>query len=225
MGFIADNLQKVRSLVPEGVRLVAVSKTHPTGSILEAWEAGQRCFGENKAQELATKAPLLPGDIEWHFIGHLQTNKVKLVIPWVHTIHSVDSLKLLREIDAAALKEERPVKCLLQFHIATEETKFGLSWQEAEEIMHGLSQQSLHLASLCGVMGMATYTTDENLIEQEFRNLATIFRQLKQTWFAKDSEFKEISMGMTDDYPLAIQAGSTMVRVGSGIFGTRNNLP
>ena len=222
---IAENLKYIRTQIPENVKLVAVSKTKPIADLEEAYAAGQRDFGENKVQELTQKQPHLPNDIRWHFIGHLQTNKVKFIAPFVHLIHGVDSLKLLKEIDKQAQKNNRIIDCLLEFHIAEEETKFGLNLQEAEQVLSGIVEThncaSLQNARICGVMGMATFTDDQDQIRREFRNLHQIFQILKKKYFADQPHFCEISMGMSDDFPIAVEEGSTMVRVGSTIFGSR----
>ena len=203
-------------------RLIAVSKTHPEELIQEAYDAGQRIFGENKAQEMAAKQPNLPQNIEWHMIGHLQTNKVKYIAPFVNTIQSVDSLKVLEEIEKQAAKHNRKINCLLQFHIAEEETKFGLSEAEAIEILNSESYKNMHHVQMTGIMGIATNTEDQNQLRKEFNHLRGIFENLKQQFFPTDPTFKEISMGMSSDYALAIAAGSTYIRVGSAIFGHRN---
>jgi len=221
---IAENLQKIVKTIPVGVKLVAVSKTKPNECIEEAYMAGQRIFGENRPQELQQKAADLPNDIEWHFIGHPQSKQVKYFAPFVHMIHAVDSLKLLEVIDKEAIKNNRTINCLLQFHIADEETKFGLSLIEAEEILSSDEYRELKNIQICGVMGMATYTDDEYQIRTEFKNLKSIFDSLKDNFFSGSSAFKEISMGMSGDYLIAIEEGSTMVRVGSSIFGVRNYL-
>ncbi|KAA9346022.1 YggS family pyridoxal phosphate-dependent enzyme [Adhaeribacter soli] len=211
-----------KKLEGSNCRLIAVSKTHPEALIQEAYDAGQRIFGENKAQEMAAKQPNLPQDIEWHMIGHLQTNKVKYIAPFVHTIQSVDSLKVLEEIEKQAAKHNRKINCLLQFHIAEEETKFGLSEAEANEILQSESYRNMQHVQLTGVMGIATNTENEDQLRKEFAHLRTIFENLKQQFFPTDAVFKEISMGMSSDYELAIAAGSTFIRVGSAIFGNRN---
>lgn len=218
---ITENLKKIRSTVPEGTRLIAVSKTKPVEDLREAYAAGQRLFGENKAQEMRDKHAVLPEDIEWHFIGHLQTNKIKYIIPFVSLIHSIDSLELLMAVEKEATKHNRVVDCLLQFHIATEETKFGLSMEEATALLTSDAYHSMQHVRLVGVMGMATNTTDMVLVRNEFRRLKEIFAELKQRYFADSEAFKEISMGMSHDYAIAIEEGSTMVRVGSSIFGAR----
>ncbi len=219
---ISENIHSIKQHLPLQVKLVAVSKTKPADAILEAYNAGQRVFGENKAQEMATKQAVLPRDIDWHFIGHLQSNKVKYIAPFVSMIHSVDSLKLLVEIDRMALKNSRVVKCLLQFYIASEETKFGLSLDEAVDILFSEEYAKLHNIEICGVMGMASYSQNQELIREEFLTLKKKFEFLKERFFAETPSFCEISMGMSDDYLLAIDCGSTMVRIGSTIFGRRN---
>jgi hypothetical protein len=219
---IAENIEKVKTNLPENVRLVAVSKTKPAELLREAYDCGQRAFGENKVQEMVWKFDELPKDIEWHFIGHLQTNKIKYIAPFVHLIHGVDSFKLLKSIDAEAKKVGRIIPCLLQFHIAEEETKFGLSMQEATEMMNSTEFKVLGNVKISGVMGMATYTDDENQIRKEFSNLKKYFEKLKSEFFTANFDFKEISMGMSGDYLIAIEEGSTMVRIGSTIFGERN---
>ena len=218
---IHENISHVLATLPAGVQLVAVSKTKPVEDILQAYDAGQRLFGENKAQELAAKQAQLPGDILWHFIGHLQTNKVKYIAPFVTLIHAVDSLKLLSEINKQAVKNNRVIDCLLEFHIAREESKFGLSQDGADELLRSEEYGELKNIRICGVMGMATYTDDQQQIGEEFRSLKVIFDRLKQKYFSGREYFKEVSMGMSGDYHLAVQEGATLVRVGSGIFGTR----
>lgn len=208
--------------LPEEVKLVAVTKTKPVEEILEVYRAGHRLFGENKVQELLPKYEALPKDIEWHMIGHLQTNKVKHIAPFVGMIHSVDSLKLLKAIDKEAAKNKRFIPCLLQFHVAEEETKFGLSLDEALDILRSEDFANLRNISIRGVMGMATFTDDETKVHREFRHLKHIFDHLKKDVFSQDSGFCEISMGMSDDCRIAIAEGSTMIRVGSSIFGSRN---
>lgn len=220
---IAANIEKIRQQLPADVKLIAVSKTHPVELIHEAYLAGQRAFGENKVQEMLSKQPLLPADIEWHLIGHLQSNKVKYIAPFVHLIHSVDSEKLLEVINKEGVKNNRIIPCLLQIHIAEEETKFGLNREE----LFGLLQQNFPNVSVRGLMGMATNTEDSTLVEQEFRKLKNLFDELKtaasgQRYPLLDATvFDTLSMGMSNDYQLAINCGSTMVRVGSLIFGAR----
>jgi len=220
---ISENLHFFqRQLEGTGCRLVTVTKTHSVEKLREAYDAGARLFGENKVQEMAAKHPELPTDIEWHLIGHLQTNKVKYIAPFVHTIQSVDSLKLLLEIEKQAAKHSRVVRGLLQFHIAAEETKTGLSLPEAEEILQSEAFRNLRHVRLTGVMGIATNISDEAQLRQEFRELRGYFEQLKARYFADTDDFQEISMGMSADYRLAIEEGSTLIRVGSAIFGSRN---
>ncbi len=219
---IAENLEKIRQTVPNGVTLVAVSKTKPVEDLQAAYDAGQRVFGENHALEMRDKHEALPKDIQWHFIGHLQTNKIKYIIPFVSLIHSVDSPKLLHEINKEAAKKGRRVDCLLQFHIATEETKFGLDYDEASAMLRSDDYKAMQNINIVGVMGMATNTDDMALVRSEFRNLKGIFEKLKAEFFADKQDFAQISMGMSGDYPIAIEEGSTLVRVGSAIFGARN---
>ena len=218
---VAKNIEKIRKNLADQVQLVAVSKTKPDELILEAYQTGQRAFGENKVQELVTKHENLPKDIEWHFIGHVQTNKVKYIAPFIHLIHGVDSFKLLKTIDSEAKKVNRVIPCLLQFHIAEEETKFGFSFEEVEKILASEDFLKLKHVQITGVMGMATYTDDEAQIRKEFSTLKIYFDKLKTNYFSGKTEFKEISMGMSGDYLLAIETGSTMVRIGSTIFGER----
>lgn len=218
---IKENLDQFKKALLHHVQLVAVSKTKPESDILIAYNCGQRIFGENKVQELSNKHPQLPSDIEWHFIGHLQSNKVKYIAPFVSLIHGVDSLKLLKEINKQALKSNRTINCLLQFHIASEETKFGLNYEEAVEILNSESFALIKNVNIAGVMGMATYTNDEGVVRKEFKHLKEIFNDLKQEFFQYNENFKEISMGMSDDYTIAIEEGSTIVRIGSAIFGAR----
>ena len=218
---IAENIRQIRERIPENVTLIAVSKYQPITSIKEAYMAGQLIFGENRTQEIKEKHQLLPKDIQWHFIGHLQTNKVKYIIPCVSMIHSVDSAKLLQEINRLAEKNNRTVDCLLQFYIATEESKFGFSLLEAEEMLSSEEFQTWKNIRLCGVMGMATFTDNQDVIRSEFKALKEYFLVLKNNYFRCQDAFKEISMGMTDDYLIAIEEGSTMVRIGSAIFGER----
>lgn len=202
-------------------RLVAVSKTHPKEAILKIYHQGQRIFGENRPQEMLEKQAALPADIQWHLIGHLQTNKVKAIAPFVSLIHSVDSLRLLQEIDKQALKNQRIQDCLLQFHIAQEETKFGLSEAEALAILQSPTFASLKNIRICGVMGMASFTEDKAQVRMEFRHLKSIFERLKARFFQDSAYFCEISMGMSGDWEIALEEGSTLVRIGSLIFGAR----
>ncbi len=219
---IAENIDLVKAHLPQQVQLLAVSKTKPAELLMEAYNHGQRAFGENKVQEMVQKFEELPKDIEWHFIGHMQTNKVKYIAPFVHLIHGVDSFKLLKTINTEARKINRIIPCLLQFHIAEEETKFGLSLTEAEEMLISNEFSQLRNVQISGVMGMATYTDDEAQIRKEFANLRTYFESLKSAYFAESPDFKEISMGMSGDYLIAVEEGSTIVRIGSTIFGERN---
>lgn len=218
---IAESIRQIRSELPAGVRLVAVSKFHPNEAIEEAYRAGQRIFGESKVQEMTAKHDSLPQDIEWHFIGHLQTNKVKYIVPYVALIHGIDSFKLLTEVDKQAGKVGRRVDCLLQLHIAREETKFGFSFDECRQMLAEGQWRQLQHVRLCGLMGMATNTDNTTQIKEEFESLSQFFREVKATWFADDDAFRELSMGMSHDYHEAIAAGSTLVRVGSKIFGER----
>lgn len=218
---IAGNLQKVLAELPTGVRLVAVSKFHPNEAIEEAYKAGQRIFGESRAQELKAKHETLPQDIEWHFIGSLQTNKIKYIIPYVALIHGIDSYYLLTEVNKHAAKVDRTVDCLLQLHIAQEETKSGFTFDECRNMLDKEKWQSLSNIRICGLMGMATFTDSQEQIAKEFRSLSDFFNEVKEKHFAGNLEFHELSMGMSDDYPLAIEYGSTLVRIGSKIFGNR----
>lgn len=215
---VKDKLAFIQNQIPGTVTLVAVSKTQTVSAIQEAYDFGQRVFGENKVQELADKYTLLPKDIKWHVIGHLQTNKVKYIAPFVTLIHSVDSLKLLQEINKQALNNERIIDCLLQFHIAQEETKFGLSIEETQEFLDSIDFALLKNVRIVGIMGMASFTSDSNQVRGEFKTLKSIYDQLKSDYFSAENSFKEISMGMSGDFQLAIEEGSTMVRVGSSIF-------
>ena len=218
---IAANIISLKQLLSPSVRLVAVSKTRPVADIMEAYNAGQRCFGENRVQEILQKKDHLPRDIEWHLIGHLQRNKVKFIVPFISMIQSVDSLKLLSAINEEASKISRVVDILLQVHIAREETKFGFSREELEEMMSSAELAGLKHTRICGVMGMATFTSDFVQVQMEFRSLAELFSELKKKYFHADEHFREISMGMSGDYEIAIKEGSTIIRVGSLIFGER----
>jgi len=219
---IQNNLQAVKGQINKRALLVAVSKTKPNEDLMEAYEAGQRVFGENKVQELTAKYESMPKDIEWHMIGHLQSNKVKYIAPFVSLIHGVDSEKLLKTINKEGKKNNRKIPCLLQVHIAEEESKFGFSEEEIQSMLTEELLSTLDFIDIKGVMGMATYTSDEAQIRKEFRSLKQIFDNLKHSVFAAKEDFSEISMGMSGDYVLAIEEGSTMVRVGSSIFGARN---
>jgi len=215
---ITENLIYINSQLPAGVKLIAVSKTKSIEEIMEAYDAGQRLFGENKVHELTSKWQQLPKDVEWHYIGHLQTNKVKQLMPYVSVIHSVDSLKLLSVINREAEKISRIIPVLLEFHIAAEESKFGLSLSGAEEILTSAEMARMNNVRMSGVMGMATFTDDEKLIRSEFEHLRSLFNIIKAKFFQGYDQFCEISMGMSDDFPIAVSAGSTMVRIGSKIF-------
>ena len=219
---IKENLERIKATIPEHVTLVAVSKTKPISDIQEAYDAGHRTFGENYPQELRDKHEALPKDIQWHFIGHLQTNKIKYIIPFVTLIHSIDSANLLEAVNKEAKKHERVADCLLQFHIAQEETKFGLDLEEARQLLESDTFKNMENIRVCGVMGMATFTDDEEEVRKEFQHLKAIFDTLKQDYFAGQPQFKEISMGMSEDYPIAIEEGATLVRIGSKIFGPRH---
>lgn len=219
---IADKIKSIAESLPAGVRLVAVSKFHPVEAVRDAYDAGQRVFGESHVQELVGKHDVLPDDVEWHFIGHLQTNKVKYIVPFVSLIHGIDSLKLLVAVNKEAEKINRIVPCLLQVHIATEDTKFGFSTAECRDLLASGVWKDLKFVHLCGLMGMATYTEDKVQIAGEFHTLKLLFDEIKQMYFPKDESFKELSMGMSSDYPLALKEGSTLVRVGTYIFGERD---
>lgn len=218
---LSENLDYIKSQIPEGVTLVAVSKTKPHELIIEAYDAGQRVFGENRVQELIEKQDALPKDIEWHMIGHLQTKKVKSIASFVTLIHAVDTPKLLVEIDKQGKKNDRKINCLLQFHIAEEETKYGFSAEEVKALLQSEEVKQLENVQIAGVMGMASFTSDQRQVREEFKVLKTIFNDLKSSFFSTDDEFKIISMGMSGDYEIAISEGSNMVRVGSSIFGAR----
>jgi PLP dependent protein len=211
----------IKELEGTNARLVAVSKTKPNEQLMALYDKNQRVFGENYVQELVDKYASLPKDIEWHFIGHLQSNKVKYIAPFVTMIHAIDTFKLLQEIDKQALKNNRIIKCLLQFHIAEEESKFGFDRQEALSFLESDAFKQLKNIELCGVMGMATFTENKTQVKREFQELKSIFDTLKTNYFSDKTAFKDISMGMSDDYQLAIAEGSTMVRIGSLIFGKR----
>ena len=218
---IKTELQKIWNELPEGVRLVAISKYHPVEVIKEAYSVGQRLFGENHVQELTRKEAILPKDIEWHFTGHLQTNKVKYIAPFISLIHAVDTEKLLREIDKQGKKVNRRIPCLLQIHIAKEQTKFGFSPEELEDFLATGRFKDYENAEIHGLMCMATFTNDTNQVNDEFALAHQIFLSLKARYFADNPAFSELSMGMSDDYPIAIRNGSTLVRIGTRIFGER----
>jgi pyridoxal phosphate enzyme (YggS family) len=219
---IGKNIREIVRCLPGNVRLVAVSKTKPNEDIMAAYDVGQRVFGENKVQDLTKKYDELPKDIEWHFIGHPQSNKVKYIAPFIKLIHGVESIKLLKTINKEAGKNERTINVLLQFHIAEESTKFGLSENEAVALLESAEFKELKNVEIVGVMGMATYTDDEIQIRKEFAKLKSIFNTLKNRYFSGVENFTEISMGMSGDYQIAIDEGSTLIRVGSKIFGKRN---
>ncbi|MFN5621954.1 MAG: YggS family pyridoxal phosphate-dependent enzyme [Flavobacteriales bacterium] len=222
MASITENLAALNQEIPSGVLLIAVSKTKPVALLEEAYSAGQRAFGENYVQELTEKQPQLPSDIDWHFIGHLQSNKVKYIAPFVHCIHGVDSFKLLNEISKQAIKQHRTIRCLLQVHIASEETKFGFSPDELLTAAESFQPLEYPGVAITGLMGMASFTDDESQIRTEFKSLKTLFDKLKAGAFHPIASFTELSMGMSSDWKIAVQEGSTMIRVGSSIFGSRN---
>ncbi|CAN1520471.1 COG0325 Predicted enzyme with a TIM-barrel fold [Flavobacteriaceae bacterium] len=217
---IKENLLKIKSSLPENVTLVAVSKTKPIANLLEAYNAGQRIFGENKIQEMTEKWEEMPKDIQWQMIGHIQTNKVKFMAPFVSLIHGVDSLKLLEEINKQALKNNRIIDCLLQIHIAEEETKFGLNEDELKDLLASETFKNLNNIKIIGLMGMATFTENQDQIKKEFEHLKSIFDTIKSLSIV-NCQLSILSMGMSGDYQLAISCGSTMVRIGSSIFGGR----
>lgn len=219
---VKDNLLKIRQSIPSNVTLIAVSKNKPAEDILEAYQAGQRVFGENKAQEMKEKYALLPKDIQWHMIGHLQENKVKYVVPFVSMIHSVDSLKILLAINKRALLCNRVVDCLFEMDISHEESKFGLSMEELISILSSEEYKQMANVRICGLMGIGSITEDREQTRKEFRTLKEMFLEIKQKFFSNSEYFSQISMGMSSDYDWAIQEGSTMVRIGSNIFGARN---
>ena len=212
---------QVYSSIPKETTLVAVSKTKPIEKLREAYDIGQRDFGENKVQELSEKQQVLPNDINWHFIGHLQRNKVKFIAPFVHLIHSIDSIRLLNEVNKCAMKNNRKISCLLQFHIAKEESKFGFSLDELNNEFHQTSPEKWEHINFTGVMGMATFSDNKEIVQSEFKALRLIFEKLKNDFFKDKPDFKTISMGMSQDYQIAIQEGSNMIRVGSALFGKR----
>ena len=218
---IASNIHAVQLTLPKHVKLVAVSKFHPVEALVEAYDAGMRVFGESKAQEIVGKYEVLPKDIEWHFIGHLQTNKVKYIAPFIHTIQSVDSFRLLQEINKQAAQNNRVIQVMLQIHIATEETKYGFDSVECETLLASSDFASFKNIAVCGLMGMATNTSDEAQVEREFNTLHDLFNKIKAANFQDDTNFSALSMGMSDDYLLAVACGSTVVRVGSRLFGSR----
>ena len=218
---VKAHLHQVLQSLPEGVRLVAISKYHPADYIMAAYEEGQRVFGESHEQELREKHALLPQDIEWHFIGHLQTNKVKYIVPYITMIEAVDSLRLLREIEKQAARADRVVKVLLELHIAEEATKYGLTPQDCRDLLAGGEWRTMEHVRICGLMMMASNVDDEQQIAREFQTAASLFDELKQTYFPDDPAFCERSWGMSDDYHIAVNNRSTMVRIGTSIFGPR----
>jgi len=221
MSAIIEAIEEYKATLKSGVELIAVSKTFPKEFIEEAYSCGQRDFGENKVQELSEKAEALPKDIKWHFIGHMQTNKIKYIASYIYMIHSVDSLKLLEAINKEAAKKQRVIKVLMQIHVAQEETKFGLLPEELYQILDEGQWKELGNVSICGLMGMASFTDDQNQIRNEFNTIKNIFDTCKERYFSDKSDFSEISMGMTGDYKIAMECGSTLIRIGNGIFGKR----
>jgi len=221
---IVQNLNNIQLSLPDTVSLVAVSKTKPFSMIMDLLEAGHYDFGENKVQDLVSKAEELPDTIKWHYIGHLQSNKVKYIAPFVYLIHGVDSLKLLKVIEKEGEKVSRTINCLLQVHIADEDSKFGLSESELQELLSSEEYASMQHVRINGIMGMATYTDNLEQVRQEFKNLKRIFEDTKKEYFENEDHFRDVSMGMSGDYQIAIEEGSTMIRVGSLIFGPRNYL-
>lgn len=219
---ISERINSIKSDIPDSVKLVAVSKTQPNSIVMEAYNAGQRIFGENKVQDLTQKHDALPKDIEWHFIGHLQKNKVKYIAPFVSLIHGVDSLKLLSVINKEGLKSGRNIPCLLQVKIAKEDSKFGMDETELEQLLLSDDFKSFENITVRGLMGMATYADDVSIIRGEFQKLNTIFKRIRNENFSDDENFSELSMGMSGDYRIAIEEGATLVRIGSSIFGERN---
>lgn len=219
---IRDNILNYNNKITGNARLIAVSKTKPVEDLQEAYEAGQRLFGENKALEMRDKHEILPKDIRWHFIGHLQTNKVKYIAPFVELIHSVDSLNLLKQINKEAIKNNRVIDCLLQIDIAHEETKFGLEENEADELLSSKEFAELKNVRICGLMGIGSITDDKNKTKKEFSNLKKYFDETKNKFFNSKSYFCELSMGMSQDFELALEEGATLVRIGSSIFGARD---
>ena len=220
--FIAERLENIRATLAPGVDLVAVSKTHPVEALQAAYNAGQRIFGENKVQEMTMKQDLLPNDIEWHFIGHVQRNKIKMMAPYVSVIQGVDNFEKLVEIDKQAKKYDRNIKCLLQIHIAAEDTKFGFSPEECLQMLATTPWRELTNITIAGVMGMASFTDNSEQVRGEFNTLITLYNNIKHQFFAADDSFSMISAGMSDDYQIAMDAGSNLVRIGSSIFGARD---
>jgi len=215
---ISENIANIKKQIPSNIKLIAVSKTRTVSEIQEAYNTGVILFGENKALELAEKHKLLPYDIDWHFIGHLQTNKVKYIAPFINLIHSIDSIKILTEINKEAKSNKRIIDCLLEFYIASEETKFGLELDDARQILNSPEFRQMENIRIAGVMGMASFTDDMSIVRTEFKQLKKYFEVIKSEYFQNDDNFKEISMGMTNDYLIAIEEGSTMIRIGTAIF-------
>lgn len=221
MSVISDQIKIITETLPDGVELVAVSKFHPVEALKEAYDAGQRIFGESRVQEISQKRLLMPDDVQWHFIGHLQTNKVRQLVPYISLVHSVDSMKLLETINAESVRIGRVVDVLLQLHVAQEETKFGFTCEDCVDLVDKGVLDRLPNVRVCGVMGMATNTDDMGKVREEFKSIKNVFDTLKQRYFADKPYFKEISMGMSDDYHIAMEEGSTLVRIGTTIFGSR----
>ena len=221
MSVISDQIKIITETLPDGVELVAVSKFHPVEALKEAYDAGQRIFGESRVQEISQKRLLMPDDVQWHFIGHLQTNKVRQLVPYVSLIHSVDSIKLLESINAESARIGKVVDVLLQLHVAQEETKFGFTCEDCVDMVDKGVLDRLPNVRVCGVMGMATNTDDMGKVREEFKSIKNVFDTLKQRYFADKPYFKEISMGMSDDFHIAMEEGSTLVRIGTTIFGSR----
>ena len=218
---IAQNIERITAQLPQGVKLVAVSKFHPIERLQEAYAAGQRIFGENRAQELAAKAPQMPSDVEWHFIGHLQKNKVRMIMPWASTIQSIDSTELLQLVNKEAARIDRHVNVLLQLHVAKEQTKSGFTIEEVLKAASEGAFSNLSNVTITGMMAMATFTSDMEQVASEFEQVHDTFVKLRDNYFAGDERFKEISMGMSNDWPIALQHGATLVRIGTDIFGQR----
>lgn len=221
MSVISDQIKIITETLPDGVELVAVSKFHPVEALKEAYDAGQRIFGESRVQEISQKRLLMPDDVQWHFIGHLQTNKVRQLVPYISLVHSVDSMKLLETINAESVRIGRVVDVLLQLHVAQEETKFGFTCEDCVDLVDKGVLDRLPNVRVCGVMGMATNTDDMGKVREEFKSIKNVFDTLKQRYFADKPYFKEISMGMSDDFHIAMEEGSTLVRIGTTIFGSR----
>lgn len=218
---VKDNIDRLREEVPAEVKIVAVSKFHPIDEIMEAYDDGQTLFGESRVQELQDKHPELPQDIEWHFIGSLQRNKVRFIAPFVSLIHSLDSERLMREIDSRAAQNNRVIRCLLQLHVADEETKSGFSPDECREFLDSGNWKKYPNVEIVGVMGMATFTEDTEQVRFEFKQIKALFEEFKANHFADNENFKEVSMGMSNDYKIAVEEGATIIRVGTLIFGSR----